>query len=324
MARKEGSLKLSSNIEPRAAAPLDARTIVPTLADLTASGAFPYPYVGMIVSVQSEGKAYMLTAADTTSSSSWMPIGSESFVITATLDKDDWDSETRQQTIDFSGYDENMIGVIGMPVDATDEEKAAYSAAAIDVVERDGTEFTFQCTRIPEIDLPVTLFVGAGGGASIVDAVTEGDMRAPTSNAVYEEATNLQSSITNLQSSIINYITPKQITTVARGSSEDITAVNHIKVYQIGYIVYINISVQTVGHLSSGEICFTGFPIPKDNIAYLFGQWEDFYSDSYKVSFPYRINNQGQIVINRYVTCSGQNKDAYFIGSYLTNSLPNY
>ena len=78
MARTKGTYSLSANIEPRAAAPLDARTVVPTLADLTASGAFPYPYVGMIVSVQSEGKAYILTAADTTSSSNWMPVGSGS------------------------------------------------------------------------------------------------------------------------------------------------------------------------------------------------------------------------------------------------------
>jgi len=76
MSRREGTLKLSSNIEPRASAPLDARLIVPTLADLTASGAFPYPYVGMIVSVQSEGKAYMLTASDTTDSANWTEIGS--------------------------------------------------------------------------------------------------------------------------------------------------------------------------------------------------------------------------------------------------------
>lgn len=76
MARREGTLKLSSNIEPRAAAPLDARTIVPTLAELTASGTFSYPYVGMIVSVQSEGKAYMLTASDTTVLANWTEIGS--------------------------------------------------------------------------------------------------------------------------------------------------------------------------------------------------------------------------------------------------------
>lgn len=76
MSRKTGSLKLSSNIEPRAAAPLDARMVVPTLADLTASGAFPYPYVGMIVSVQATGKAYILKASDPTVSSNWEEVGS--------------------------------------------------------------------------------------------------------------------------------------------------------------------------------------------------------------------------------------------------------
>lgn len=78
MSRREGTLKLSSNIEPRASAPLDARLVVPTLADLTTSGAFPYPYVGMIVSVQSEGKAYMLTASDSTVSANWKEVGSGS------------------------------------------------------------------------------------------------------------------------------------------------------------------------------------------------------------------------------------------------------
>lgn len=76
MSRKQGTLKLSSNIEPRASAPLDARLVVPTLADLTTSGAFPYPYVGMIVSVQSEGKAYMLTVSDPTVSANWKEVGS--------------------------------------------------------------------------------------------------------------------------------------------------------------------------------------------------------------------------------------------------------
>lgn len=76
MSRKQGTLELSSNIEPTAAAPLDARTVVPTLADLTASGAFPYPYVGMIVSVQATGKVYTLTASDPTVLANWKELGS--------------------------------------------------------------------------------------------------------------------------------------------------------------------------------------------------------------------------------------------------------
>ena len=108
MARKEGSLKLSSNIEPRAAAPLDARTVVPTLADLTASGAFPYPYVGMIVSVQSEGKAYMLTALDTTDSGNWNEVGTGGSQTLTGLDDVDinlieWDTKTWTGLTNFEG-----------------------------------------------------------------------------------------------------------------------------------------------------------------------------------------------------------------------------
>ena len=77
MARTKGTLKLSSNIEPEMSAPLDARDVVATLADLTASGSFPYAYVGMRVSVQATGDEYILTANDTTVSANWKKIGGE-------------------------------------------------------------------------------------------------------------------------------------------------------------------------------------------------------------------------------------------------------
>lgn len=72
MARREGTLKLTSNIEPRVAAPLDARSKVATLADLTTSGTFPYPYAGMEVYVASEQKKYLLIGDDPTISSNWV------------------------------------------------------------------------------------------------------------------------------------------------------------------------------------------------------------------------------------------------------------
>ena len=75
MTRQPGSLTMQSNIEPRMAAPFDARTVVPAKEDLTDAANFPYAYVGMIVSVQSEGKAYMLTANDVTATANWKEIG---------------------------------------------------------------------------------------------------------------------------------------------------------------------------------------------------------------------------------------------------------
>lgn len=75
MARTKGMLNLSGNLEVNAQAPLDARTIVPTEADLTVASNFPYPYVGLEVYVIGTGKKFRLTNLDTTQSSSWQEIG---------------------------------------------------------------------------------------------------------------------------------------------------------------------------------------------------------------------------------------------------------
>lgn len=75
MARTKGMLNLSGNLEVNAQAPLDARTIVPTEADLTVASNFPYPYVGLEVYVTGTGKKFRLTNLDTTQSSSWHEIG---------------------------------------------------------------------------------------------------------------------------------------------------------------------------------------------------------------------------------------------------------
>lgn len=56
-----------------------------------------------------------------------------------------------------------------MPASATEEEKLAYTDAIVDVVEQDGNKITFQCENIPEIDLPVMLFLGGGSGSGGTD-----------------------------------------------------------------------------------------------------------------------------------------------------------
>ena len=76
MARTRGSARLAASLEVEAGAPLDARTVVPTRADLLRDDTFPYKYIGMIVSVQSEGKAYILNGTDPTVEANWTPVGS--------------------------------------------------------------------------------------------------------------------------------------------------------------------------------------------------------------------------------------------------------
>lgn len=77
MSRTSGSLKLSSNLEIQAGAPIDARLIVPTYDDLTVAGNFPYSYVGMPVAVQATGKLYLLKAKPTTAAINWVEVGAD-------------------------------------------------------------------------------------------------------------------------------------------------------------------------------------------------------------------------------------------------------
>lgn len=76
MSRQKGTLKLPSNIEPEASAPLDAREVVNTLADLTDSTSFPYPYVGMKVTIKATGDIYvLLDDSDITDITNWKQVG---------------------------------------------------------------------------------------------------------------------------------------------------------------------------------------------------------------------------------------------------------
>lgn len=71
MARTKGSFGLAGAIEPKAAAPLDARDKVNNKEELTMSGSFPYAYIGMETFVVSEMKKYRLIGSDPTVLSNW-------------------------------------------------------------------------------------------------------------------------------------------------------------------------------------------------------------------------------------------------------------
>lgn len=71
MSRRPGTLGMGSNIEARMNAPLDAREVVAEKAYLTASGSFPYFYVGMTVFVTEELKKYTLIGDDPTLIANW-------------------------------------------------------------------------------------------------------------------------------------------------------------------------------------------------------------------------------------------------------------
>lgn len=74
MARHSGSFSLGGTLEPKVDAPLDARLVVQTKADLLAASSYPYKYIGMEVFVQSEMKKYRLIENDTTDEDSWLDL----------------------------------------------------------------------------------------------------------------------------------------------------------------------------------------------------------------------------------------------------------
>lgn len=74
MSRTKGSFSLAGAIEPLISAPLDAREKVATKAELTVSGNFPYPYVGMETYVVSENKKYRLVGEDPTNIENWQEV----------------------------------------------------------------------------------------------------------------------------------------------------------------------------------------------------------------------------------------------------------
>lgn len=72
MARQKGMLNLSGNLEPLAGAPLDSRSITPTVEDLYIASNWPYKYIGMKTTVTATGDTYRLVNLDVTQESSWV------------------------------------------------------------------------------------------------------------------------------------------------------------------------------------------------------------------------------------------------------------
>ena len=100
MARSKGSFGLAGAVEPKAAAPLDARAVVKNMEELTAVGSFPYPYIGMETYVVSEGKKYRLIGNDPTVSANWEEVGAGGG---HTIEDPEGTALTQRDTLQFGG-----------------------------------------------------------------------------------------------------------------------------------------------------------------------------------------------------------------------------
>lgn len=79
MARGKGTANLAASLEVLAGAPLDARLVCPTVADLYIASNWPYKYIGMKTTVQSTGDTYRLVNLDVTQESSWVKEGATEY-----------------------------------------------------------------------------------------------------------------------------------------------------------------------------------------------------------------------------------------------------
>lgn len=86
MARQEGTLKLTSNIEPKMNAPLDARLVVPEKGDLYT---LEHPYEGMIVSLKTGG-AFQLVGPDPTNEANWVSVNGLSYELVTATEVESW------------------------------------------------------------------------------------------------------------------------------------------------------------------------------------------------------------------------------------------
>ena len=191
MARTKGTLNLSGTLEVKAGGPLDARSLVPTLADLTTAANFPYPYVGMETYVVAENKKYRLIATPVTSSSNWEEVGSGGGgggedggkMLTGTLLAASWSSKA--QTVSVTGLKSDTIGAIGILNTATAAQVEAAREAVITPTTLANGTISFTCENVPSVDIPFGVMIpggGSGGGSGVPEGGTTGQVLAKKSN----------------------------------------------------------------------------------------------------------------------------------------------
>lgn len=138
MARNKGTFNFSANLEPKVQAPLDARTVVDTVAELTQAATWQdtngdvWLFDGLVVSIAQTGELYMLTdKAAYTSAASWKRIdggGAESDVYMV----------GDISTLTTSSQPTDIKDIIGTPAAL----KAAVKAGKVIVVRSNGTDDT--------------------------------------------------------------------------------------------------------------------------------------------------------------------------------------
>ena len=186
MGRTKGTYTLTSNIEPKVGAPLDARTIVKLLADLTASNTFEYPYKGMRVFVEENNKSYTLVGSDPTVSSNWTEDGSGGGHVIKNQTGTDMNQRSNLQFVDMTLSDDAInditkvenIHVIQSESELDNLPDGLYMLDDDEGTVIDGNEVGYDNTdsglRSRNIQDAIDELAQGGGGGGISDVQVDG------------------------------------------------------------------------------------------------------------------------------------------------------
>ena len=185
MGKSIGSANIAASFNVLADAPLDSRTVVDTVADLTASGTFDYKYVGMPVYCKADSKTYVLTGDDPTVSANWKELGGGGSGDSALDDLTDVEitNPSNGQVLQYNSTTEkweNKSGGGGGDAELEEAVTANTAAGAIEVGTTlpQGMTFTefVKALVIAEVDPTINFSISQSGtvpsGSSYTETLT--------------------------------------------------------------------------------------------------------------------------------------------------------
>ena len=207
--RTQGTFNFGANLEVKKDAPLDARTLVPSYADLTLDATWKdsdgnaWTYPGMLVTcLDRPGKLYQLTAADYTKSANWREIGAE-------VDLSDY--ATKENTVKSIDVD-NDSGDLTITVQKNDDT----SSSIIVPQATEDNDGAMSATDKANLD---RMQVGEGGTFSVDN--TDGILfQIPTGEGGFDHEVQMNEAMLRIDDNSFNY--PSTSGTLALQS--DITA----------------------------------------------------------------------------------------------------
>lgn len=203
MGRTKGTYTLTSNIEPKVGAPLDARTVVPLKTDLTANGTFDYPYIGLSVFVREDNKRYTLIGTDPTVAANWREEGSGT---STSADHVTYDNrESGLESVNIQDAVDEIVDNLGSA--AYKDVPESGNADATQVVMGNDSRLTdsrnandvypwAKSVNKPEYtysEIQNTPTLGTAAAKNYTTSVTEDSNDLVTSGAVYDALENIPS-----------------------------------------------------------------------------------------------------------------------------------